>query len=87
MRILNGLHPPENSSGIALSDKWLTLLDMSHIIATYYNRVMVELANHEIRISETFFPIKCRPPINPKNHIVCLSLIPNDFKMFFTIRA
>jgi hypothetical protein len=39
--ILEGLHPPTSSSGIALEDKWLTLPDMSHIIATCYNKVVV----------------------------------------------
>jgi len=53
--ILNGLHPPKNSSGIALEDKWFTLPNMGGIIATYYNRVVVELTNHEIGILETFF--------------------------------
>jgi hypothetical protein len=49
------LHPPENSSGFALEDKWFTLPDMGGIIATYYNRVVMELPNHGIGISETFF--------------------------------
>jgi len=46
--ILNGLRPLENSSGIAPPDKWLTLSNLNHIVATYYNRVVVELTNHEI---------------------------------------
>ena len=46
--ILNGLHPPTNSGGIALVDKWLTLPDMGHIVANYYNRLVVLLTNHEI---------------------------------------
>jgi len=39
--ILDGLHPPTNSTGIALEDKWLTLPDMGHIVATCYNRAVV----------------------------------------------
>jgi hypothetical protein len=70
--ILNRLHPPENRNGIALLDKWLTLPNMSHIVATHYNMVVAELTNHEIGISKTFFPIKGRPPINPKSHIMCV---------------
>jgi len=62
--ILNGLHPPVNGSGIAPSDKWLTLLDMGHIIATYYNRSVVEITSLEIGIS--VYPIRGRPLINPK---------------------
>ncbi|AES75783.1 hypothetical protein MTR_6g059570 [Medicago truncatula] len=30
--ILNSLHPPTNSGGIALVDKWLTFSDMRHIL-------------------------------------------------------
>jgi len=56
--ILNGLHPPTNSGGIALDDKWLTFLDMRHVVANYYNRCVVLLTNHEIEISESFFPTK-----------------------------
>jgi len=56
--ILNGLHPPQNSNGIAIEDNWLTLPNMGHIVATYYNRVVVELTNYEIGISKTFFSIK-----------------------------
>jgi len=52
--ILNCLHPPQNSSGIAFEDKWLTSPNMGHIVATCYNRVVIELTNHEISISETF---------------------------------
>jgi hypothetical protein len=35
--IINGLYLPQNSSGIAFEDKWMILLDMSHIFATCYN--------------------------------------------------
>ena len=36
--IFDGLHPPTSKSGIAPPEKWLTTLDMGHIIATCYNR-------------------------------------------------
>ena len=52
--ILNGLHPPINSGGIALVNKWLTLPHMRHIVANYYNRLVVLLTNHEIETSESF---------------------------------
>jgi len=35
--------------------KWLILSDMSHIVATCYNKIVIELTNHEICIYETFF--------------------------------
>jgi len=50
--ILIDLHPPKNSSGIELVYKWLTFPDMGHIVATYYNKLVVELTNHEIGTSE-----------------------------------
>lgn len=53
------------------------------LMSTYYNRVMVELTNPNIGISETFFPIRGRPPLNPKTHIMCLGLIPNHFVLVF----
>jgi len=52
--ILNVLHPPTNSGGIALVDKWLMLPDMGHIVANYYNRLVVLLTNHEIGTSKFF---------------------------------
>ncbi|AES62538.1 hypothetical protein MTR_1g101180 [Medicago truncatula] len=36
--ILDGLHPPKNPSSFAPPDKWLTLSDMGHIVASCYNR-------------------------------------------------
>jgi len=55
--ILDGLHPPTSRSSIAPVDKWLITLDMGHIIATCYNRVVVLLALPEIGICETYLPI------------------------------
>jgi len=54
--IMNGLHPPTNSGGIAYLDKWLTLLNMVHIVATCYNKVVVQLVFPERDICEAFFP-------------------------------
>jgi hypothetical protein len=56
--ILKGLHPPTNSAGIALVDKWLMLPDMGHIVANYYNRLVVLLTNHDIGTSKSFFPLR-----------------------------
>jgi len=55
--IMNGLHPPTNSGGFVYINKWLTLPDMSHIVATSYNRVVVKLINPERGLCESFFPI------------------------------
>jgi len=81
--ILNSLHPPKNSGGIALVDKWLTFLDMGHIVANYYNRCVVSLTNHEIGTSESFFPLRELPSAKQKNPIMCFGLILNHFVLHF----
>jgi len=77
--ILDGLHPPKNASSFAPPDKWLTLLDMGHIVASCYNRLVVEMTTLDIGVSKTFFPLRGRPPVNPKSNMICLGLIPNHF--------
>jgi hypothetical protein len=52
---------------------------MSHIIATSYSKVVVELEKQKPGISETFFQIRGQPPLNPNTNIICLGLIPNHF--------
>jgi hypothetical protein len=47
-------------------DKWLTLPDMGHILATHYNKVVVELSEPGERISETFFSLRGKPLSNPE---------------------
>jgi len=77
--ILDGLHPPKNASSFAPPDKWLTLPDMRYIVASCYNRPVVEMTTLDIGVSETFFPLRGRPPVNPKSNMICLGLIPNHF--------
>jgi len=77
--ILDGLHPPKNGSGFAPPDKWLTLPDMRHIVASCYNRPVVGMTTLDIGVSETFFPLRGRPLVNPKSNMICLGLIPNHF--------
>jgi len=72
---MNGLHPPTNSGGIAYIDKWLTLPDMNRIVATCYNRVVVQLISPKRGLCESFFPIRGAPPLNLHAHIMCLGLI------------
>jgi len=40
---------------IYTSDKWLTLPDIGHIVASYYNRPVLEMTTLVIEVSETFF--------------------------------
>ncbi|KEH37162.1 OTU-like cysteine protease [Medicago truncatula] len=61
--IVDGLHPPKNPSSFAPPDKWLTLLDIKHIVASCYNRSVVEMTTLDIEISETFFPLRGVPPV------------------------
>jgi len=77
--ILDGLHPPKNANSFAPPDKWLTLPDMGHIVASLYNRPVVEMTTLDIGVSENFLPLRGRPPVNPKNNMICLGLILNHF--------
>jgi len=77
--ILNGLYPPKNGSGFAPPDKWLTLPDMGHIVASCYNKPVVEMTTLDIGVSETFFPLRGKPPVNPKSNMICLGLNLNHF--------
>jgi len=73
---MNGLHLPTNSGGIAYIDKWLTLTDIGSIVATYYNRVVVQLISSKRGLSESFFfPIRGAPTLSPLAYIMCLGLI------------
>jgi histone-lysine N-methyltransferase SETD2 len=60
-------------------DKWLTFPNMGHILATHYNKVVVELTASGERISETFFPLRGKPPSHPDKNLVCLRLFPGHF--------
>jgi histone-lysine N-methyltransferase SETD2 len=79
--ILDGLYPPKimPKSGVASKDKWFTFPDMGHIVATAYNRVVVELTSPTIGHSETFFPLRGHPPSDPTTRILCMGLVPNHF--------
>ena len=78
--ILDGLYPRKNGGGFAPHNKWLTLSDMGHIVASCYNRSVVEMTTTiDIGVSETFFPLRDKPPVNPKSNMICLGLIPNHF--------
>ena len=77
--ILDGLHPPKNASSFAPPDKWLTLPDMGYIVETCYNRPVLEMTTIDIGVSKTFFPLRGRPPVNPKTNMICVGLIPNHF--------
>ncbi|KEH37260.1 hypothetical protein MTR_2g436740 [Medicago truncatula] len=81
--ILDDLHPPTSKSRITLEDKWLKLLDMGYIIATSFNRAVVQLTLSEKGICETYFPIRGAPPLNSHSNIMCLGLIPDHFLHVF----
>ena len=81
--ILDGLYPRKNGGGFAPHNKWLTLSDMGHIVASCYNRSVVEMTTTiDIGVSETFFPLRGRSPVNPKSNMICLGLISNHFVLF-----
>jgi len=76
------MYPPKEKTSIAPLEKWLTILDIEHVIATLYNKVAVVL-KHGNDFSETCFPLRGRPPTNPSAWIMCLGLIPNHFVHVF----
>jgi histone-lysine N-methyltransferase SETD2 len=80
-KILEALHssPRSTRRSVAPKEKWLSFPDMGHVIATYYNRIVVELTSPIIGVSETFFPLRSKPPTNPESRILCLGLIPEHF--------
>jgi histone-lysine N-methyltransferase SETD2 len=80
--IRDALYPPKRKilpGHVAPMDKWLTFPDMGHILATHYNKVVVELTKPGERISGTFFPLRGKPPSNPDKNLVCLGLVPGHF--------
>ncbi|GAU25698.1 hypothetical protein TSUD_216270 [Trifolium subterraneum] len=64
-------------SGVAPVENWFTFPDTGHILATAYNRVVVELTTHRIGHSETFLPIRGRPPLDSSSRIMCVGMVPN----------
>ena len=76
-KILNGLHPPKCTIGIAPVDKWLITPDMGHIIASCYNRAVVLLNFPEM--GGVCAPIRSALPLNPHSNIMCLCLIPDHY--------
>jgi len=60
-------------------DKWLILPNMGHIVATCYNKAVVQLVFPKRGIYEIYFPIRSAPPLNQHCHILCLYLIPGHF--------
>jgi histone-lysine N-methyltransferase SETD2 len=80
--IKDALHPPKRRvlpGHVAPIEKWLTFPDMGHILATHYNKVIVELTAPGDRVSETFFPLRGSPPSDPAKNILCLGLVPGHF--------
>ncbi|CAJ2676004.1 unnamed protein product [Trifolium pratense] len=54
--------------------------DMGHIIASYFNKVVVLLTKSERSgASETFFPLRGTPPQDPDSKILCIGGVPDHF--------
>ncbi|MCH92712.1 receptor-like protein kinase, partial [Trifolium medium] len=80
--INDAFFPPLRTSGhgIAPKEKWLTFSDMGHIIASYYNKVVVLLTkNEKIGASQTFFPLRGTPPQDPASKILCIGKVDSHF--------
>lgn len=48
----------------AFKDKWMTIPDMGHLIATKYKVVLVSLSSEQ---NITFFPLRGRSPFSKKS--------------------
>jgi len=55
--IRDGLYISKSKSGIDPKKIWSMFVDMHHIIATCYNKVVVELLKHQNKVSKSFIPI------------------------------
>ncbi|GAU41861.1 hypothetical protein TSUD_366080 [Trifolium subterraneum] len=64
---------------VAPQDKWFTFPDMGHIVATIFERVVVQLSKHGVGACETFFLLRGYPPPNPSSKVICLGALANHF--------
>lgn len=70
---------PRRSRRVAPLEKWFTFPDMGHVVATYYNKIVVDLVDPSVGNSQTFFPLRGSPPKDPSSRIMCMGLIPAHF--------
>ncbi|XP_057443222.1 uncharacterized protein LOC130735139 [Lotus japonicus] len=72
-KVLQALHLAPNE--FATEEKWLSVPDMGHIVATMYQVVFVTLSN---RGGATYFPLT-GPVLHPSEHqIICLLFVNNN---------
>lgn len=69
--ILNALVPCLTS--LAPFEKGMRFSKMRHLIASAYDRVCIDLTRYGF--SETFFPLRSKPPQNPSECIICIGLL------------
>ncbi|XP_058779128.1 uncharacterized protein LOC131653097 [Vicia villosa] len=60
-------------TGIAPVLKWMSFPDMGHLIASAYDMVCVDLTR--FGLSETFFPLHSRPPLDASSRIICIGYL------------
>lgn len=56
--------------GATLEDKCLCFLEMSHLIASAYNKVCIDLTRYNF--TKIFFLLQSDPPQNPVRHIMSI---------------
>src|SRR4051812_8954878 len=57
-------------TGIAPVSKWMSFPDMGHLVESAYDMVCVDLTR--FGLSETFFPLHSRPPLDASSRIICI---------------
>ncbi|XP_045792850.1 PKS-NRPS hybrid synthetase cheA-like [Trifolium pratense] len=84
--ICDALLPPPRTrqrtsirNSVAPMDKWFTLPDMGHIVATILDRVVVQLSILQNGPCETFFPLRSIPSPNPSSRVICLGALPDHY--------
>ncbi|CAJ2652337.1 unnamed protein product [Trifolium pratense] len=84
--ICDALLPPprtrqrnSNRNSVAPRDKWFTLPDMGHVVATILDRVVVQLSILQNGPCETFFPLRSISASNPSSRVIFLGALPDHY--------
>ncbi|XP_045795549.1 uncharacterized protein LOC123890054 [Trifolium pratense] len=83
--VTDALFPPPRRSkhAIATKDKWFTFPDMGYVVATHFQRVVVQLSNMEkCGASRTCFPLRGKPPSDTSDldsKIICIGALADHF--------
>ena len=76
-------HPRRSKHAFAPKDKWFTFPDMGYVVATHFQRVVVQLSNMQrCGASRTCFPLRGKPPSDTSDldsKIICIGALADHF--------